>query len=104
MKVKGPSMTPDPCFTMPRHARKRWRISRRGGAFSQCPLLSNSGQTRAQLDCPLSTNRLGDRDVPGTSGEGVLRKCGLGREPAARDPFSSRAKGFIAIRMVPVVD
>ena len=48
-------------------------------------------------------NRVGDRDVPGTSGEGVLRKCGLGREPAAQDPFSSRAKGLIAIRMVPVV-
>jgi hypothetical protein len=28
---------------------------------------------------------------------------GLGREPAAQDPFSSRAKGLIAIRMVPVV-
>jgi len=52
------------------------------------------------------------RDVPIASGtamspvrpaKGVLRKCGLGREPAARDPFSSRAKGLIAIRMVPVV-
>jgi hypothetical protein len=69
-----------------------------------CPLWSKSGQTRAQLDCSLSANRVGGRDVPGTSGEGVLRKCGLGREPARRDPFSSRAKGFIAIRMVPVVD
>jgi hypothetical protein len=35
VKVKGPSMTPGPCFAMPRRARKRWRISRRGGAFSR---------------------------------------------------------------------
>jgi hypothetical protein len=49
--------------------------------------------------------------VPNASGTamspvGPLRGyCGngLGREPAAQDPFSSRAKGLIAIRMVPVV-
>jgi len=31
MKVKGPSKTPGPGFTMSRRARMRWRISRRGG-------------------------------------------------------------------------
>jgi hypothetical protein len=37
-------------------ASQQWRILRRGGAFSHCPLLSESGQTRARLDCPLTAS------------------------------------------------
>ena len=55
---------------------------------------------RERSDVPIAS---GTAMYPVRPVRGVLRKCGLGREPAARDPFSSRAKGFIAIRMVPVV-